>query len=329
MDILFVTGADATFFPTLLVTMQSFADRIEAQPLYVCDYGLEPPQAEFLRRRGLLLEFPPTLMRGLHPYRYKGALHEFIQNSVFPKDSYDAVVWLDGDLTLLNATFADFTQVVAEMMEDGAEIALTPTIDNLSIAELTDSLEARGQFLAPFRRLVADTAVDPALPYLSCGILFCRNMDILERWRDLSLVITHHHLVEQNVLNVLLRRNGVPLKLLDCRTWQLYDAPLDRVASALETGIPAEIDGQKLLILHTSSSKPDHLFVRVGTLQAGDVVLEGVFKLFMPETLLSHQLNLLARFLGNNGPELVELGICRRADTFVDGMQFNAPAEEP
>ena len=64
MNIVFVTGADSAFFNSLLVCLQSFAERLPGRRLLVCDFGLTPAQAAFLRGLGQLLARPPALASG-------------------------------------------------------------------------------------------------------------------------------------------------------------------------------------------------------------------------------------------------------------------------
>ena len=41
MNIIFVTGGDAAFFNSMLVGLQSFAERLPDQRLLVCDFGFD------------------------------------------------------------------------------------------------------------------------------------------------------------------------------------------------------------------------------------------------------------------------------------------------
>jgi hypothetical protein len=58
-----VTGRNAPFFNSLLVFLQSFAERVTGQRLVVCDLGLSSAQAQFMRSLGMLLDRPLTLPR--------------------------------------------------------------------------------------------------------------------------------------------------------------------------------------------------------------------------------------------------------------------------
>jgi hypothetical protein len=63
MNILFVTGCNSPFFNSLLVGLQSFAERLPGHRLLVCDFGLTSAQANFLRGLDLWLAQPPNLGR--------------------------------------------------------------------------------------------------------------------------------------------------------------------------------------------------------------------------------------------------------------------------
>jgi hypothetical protein len=61
MKVLFVTGSDAAFFNSLLILLQSFAERMPGQRLLICDFGLKPAQARFLRDLDVLVPRPAEL----------------------------------------------------------------------------------------------------------------------------------------------------------------------------------------------------------------------------------------------------------------------------
>jgi hypothetical protein len=53
-----------------------------------------------------------------------------------------------------------------------------------------------------------------------------------------------------------------------------------------------------------------------------DLDLAGPFKLFLPEQLRLHQLQLLSSFIVAHGEALHRLGLCTRAAVRVEGFQF-------
>ena len=172
MKPLFVTGADAAFFPTLLVLLQSFAERLPGQSIYVCDYGLGPAQRDFLRRHGMLLERPPGLALAADPFRNKTALYRYVQHAPFDPTNFTALVWLDADLTLIGCSIDDFEAIVTRMAAHNIDIAACP---DKSIAEQVKSFRRRNLRSAPFEQILADSRIDTALPYYSTGLFFCRS----------------------------------------------------------------------------------------------------------------------------------------------------------
>src|SRR5437667_8830246 len=200
MRLRFVTGANRAFFPTLMVLLQSFAEQIDRRLLYVCDYGLAPAQREFLRRRALLLERSPTLGPPMSPLREKAVLHEYFRHSRLAATDIDAVVWLDGDLTIVECSLAEIEAVPAEMARTDVEIAACP---QGTIAKLIAALRRHGSGGAPFESTLAESAIDTARPYYSTGIFVCQSPSFLERWREMSRAAAHRPLRDQNIHKVV------------------------------------------------------------------------------------------------------------------------------
>src|SRR5260221_1669194 len=95
MRIVAGTGTDRPMFWQTLILLQSASAEL---PVKVCDFGLAPAQAAYLRRRGLLLErvdagFPPDRR---HVFYLKSALIDFLG----PTAAVDLVAWLDADTVL-------------------------------------------------------------------------------------------------------------------------------------------------------------------------------------------------------------------------------------
>src|ERR1700728_239832 len=122
MNILYVTGCDAPFFNSLLICLQSFAERMPGHGLFVCDFGLTGAQAEFLRSLGVLLARPPTLAsRGV--FFCKSGLVQYLRHNGHKVEEHDAIIWLDADITLMDVGFADFEAVIADLTNARADVA--------------------------------------------------------------------------------------------------------------------------------------------------------------------------------------------------------------
>jgi hypothetical protein len=323
MNILFVTGANDAFFNTLLICLHSFAQRMPGHHLWVCDYGLQTQQAEFLRGLNVLMERPAALAAG-DVFRCKAALLRYLRQNGEDIERYDAVVWLDGDLTLMDVSIGDFAAVVADMKAAGAAVAACGAPPAASIGDVM-ALFAGTAAMAPFAQAVAAQGIDPALPYLSSGLFACRAVEFLARWDEMTGAIEPHPLFEQNMFNLALRQSGVPIVALDCETWQAQGPSLDRVAlrkSAAGERAAAFIGETKVKTLHATSPMQNHLLIAYGRLTVKRVELGGAFKLFMAEPLRMHQLEMLAQFVDRHHEALLRLGLCVTAARPAAGFEF-------
>ncbi len=322
MQLHFVTGANGAFFPTLMVLLQSFAEQVGGGLPYVCDYGLTTGQREFLRRRGLLLERPAAFGPPMAALREKAIMREYLRHSAVEIGAGDAVVWLDGDLTLVGASRADLETVAGEMAQRDLEIAAS---QQGTIADVLEMFHQQGTQAAPFTRLLAETGIDRAKPYYSTGIFFCRSPSFLDRWAELSHGAADQPVLDQNLFNVVLHRGTHPVLPLDIDIWQAQGHTLDRLRTEPD---PARgrssvlLDGRTVKILHATSPTIRHLLVGPASFNTGDLVLDGAFKLFRAEPLLDVQLGLLSRFLIEHRTELLEIGLCRLAGTEVGGYEL-------
>jgi hypothetical protein len=312
MRLHFVTGANGAFFPTLMVLLESFAEQIGGTLPYVCDYGLATTQREFLRRRGLLLQRPSALGPPMGALREKAIVREYFRHGEIDLGGADAVVWLDGDLTLVGCSRADFETAAAEMARRDIAIAASP---QGTIATALEGFRRQGSPTAPFEQLLTEST-DPALPYYSTGLFLCRSPSFLERWSEVSRTAAEQPVLDQNVFNAVVHRGAHAVLPLDIDIWQAQGETLDRLRTAPggpHGRSPVLLDGQPVKILHATSPAIQHLLVGPASFSTSDLVLDGAFKLLRPEPLLDLQLGLLSRFLVEHRTELLELGLCRLA----------------
>ena len=323
MNILFVTGSNHGFFNSMLVGLQSFAERLPGERLYVCDYGLSPPQAQFLRELGQLLEAPSTLpARDL--FYCKAAQLRYLRHNRRAIEDYDAAVWVDADLTFMDVGIADFEAVIARMKSARARVAACVEPAGRSLGQMAATF-AETASMAPFARSIADERVDASLPYFSSGLFFVDSAAFLERWDALTLTIERHPIFEQNMFNVARYADQVPHVTLDCEEWQAQGESLDRVAlrpSRPGQRAAAAIGDKNIKTLHATSPGPHHLLIAPCRLTVREFELAGTFKLFLAERLRMHQLELLASFIITYGEALLRLGICGRAACPIEGFQF-------
>ncbi len=318
MNVLFVTGSDGAFFNSLLVCLQAFSERMPGHRLLVCDFGLTPAQAEFLRRLGVWLERPPVLASG-GVFRCKAALGRYLRHGGHRIEDYDAVVWLDADLTLMAVSAGDFAAVIAAMTKTAAAVAVCREPLGRTIADF-----AAVAAMAPFARMAKDAAIDARLPYLSTGLIFCRSAALLSRWEEMTGTAAEHPLFEQNMFNLVLHRDAVAFVALDCEEWQAQGSSLDKVRLVAAAGgrPAARIGDREIKTLHATSSAPGHLLIAPCRLTVRGLDLVGPFKLFLAEPLRMHQLQLLALFVAVHGEALLRLGICTPAAQPVAGFHF-------
>jgi len=321
--LLFITGSNAAFFNSLLICLQSFSDRIPGCRLLVCDYGLTPQQRQFLAELGQLLLAPPDIDPAEDVFRCKAALLRYLRYGGVDLANFDAIVWLDGDLTLMNVGVDDFLAVTTAMTANNAVIAACGEPSGHNIGQMA-VLFSDPAIMRPFAEAIALANLDPALPYLSTGLFFCRSGEFLQRWDQQTQETAHHPLFEQNMFNLVLHRDQCPFLNLDCEAWQAQGASLDKVRLQPTPGgqRSAAIGEKNILTLHTTSPMPQHLLTIRGRLVVGPLQVEGIFKLLFAEPLRLHQLEVLATFVHRYGEALLRLGLCRPADTPADGFAF-------
>jgi len=317
----FVTGCNAAYLNTLLITLQSFATRLPDQRLLVCDYGLTPQQCEFLRRRGQLLGRPPGIPVNEHPYRCKAALLRYLENGGNKFGPEDTVIWLDADFTLLDVGTKDFAAVADEMSVKGIDVAACG--NGLSIQKMCDFVGDNK--MVPFQRALTFSGVDRNLPYYSIGIFFCRSRDFLKRWNEATRIIENHICFEQNMFTMILHRDRVRLMDLDMDEWQAQGASLEKIE--IKTGNdkhPAAFIGQKnIKIIHTTSSAIGHVRILKAQMQVLDAVLNGIFKLLVKQDQFETQIDLLAGFIKAHRNDFLQLGICSAHPEPVGGFRFS------
>lgn len=323
---IFVTGCDAAFFNTLLITLQSFAENLPDQQLLVCDYGLHPQQVQYLRARGQLLERPADLKAGIHVTGYKASLVRYLNKSNQYQSKSDIVIWIDADLTLINIGIDDFIKVVQAMDDrqyDVAACSIGSTIEDMCHIFVDPVV------LAEFKSIVQASGIDAKAPYFSTGIFFCRSEKLLQDWDERTSKLEFHPLYEQNMFNVVLQEDHTPYLDLDIEMWQAQGAVLDELVLIPKPNGRAnvKVDDKPIKILHSTSPLPNHLWIGRAKLQVQDVELIGILKLIASRPITELQLNLLASYISTHKQALFDAGLVRLASSPMNGYEF-APIQD-
>jgi len=318
---IFVTGCDAAFFNTLLITLQSFAETLPDQQLLVCDYGLHSQQAQYLRARGQLLERPPGLQEGIHVTGYKAALVRYLKHSNRYQASTDMVIWIDADLTLIDIGMQDFQKVVQAMDErqcDVAACSIGSTIEDMCHIFVDPAV------LAPFKAIVQTSKINAQAPYFSTGIFFCRSEKLLQHWDSRTSQLEFHPLYEQNMFNVVLQEDKTPYLDLDIEVWQVQGAVLDKLALLPKPNgrASATVGDKAVKILHSTSPLPNHLWVGRARFQVQEVQFTGILKLIASRPITELQLNLLASYIATHKQALFDAGLVSLAPNPIGGYEF-------
>lgn len=321
---LFVTGSNAAFFNSLFICLQSFKERLPDQTLLVCDYGMTEPQTQFLRNLGILLERPPSVPAQTDVFICKAALLRYLQHSRIDLSKQDAIIWLDGDLTLMNVGTADFARVVQAMQADDIPVAICRDLDGKTIKQMVDHFNDPA-LVAPFTQCLQDHGVALSSPYFSTGLFFCRSLDLLQAWDTLTGSVAYHPLFEQNMFNIVLHHHRLHILALDCEEWQAQGFVLDRIRLRPdEQGrSQALIGGKNIKTLHSTSPHEAHLLIVKATMTVRDIEISGIYKLLFAEDLRMVQLNLLSTFIHTHAALLLHLGLCRKNPVAIDGFHFS------
>ena len=318
---IFVTGCDAAFFNTLLITLQSFAEKLPNQSLLVCDFGLHPQQAQYLRNLGLLLERPESLQEGTHVTGRKAALVRYLNNSKYYQIKSDVVIWVDADLTLIDIGMDDFVQVLNAMNQHQCDVAACGsgfTIEQMSHFYVDPSA------LADFKEIIQSSGIDAQAVYFSTGIFFSRSEKLLQDWDERTSKLQFHPLYEQNMFNIALQENQATYLDLDLDVWQAQGSALNNIYLTPQPNgrATANVGEKSVKILHSTSPFANHLWVGRARMQVQELILNGLFKLIAARPITELQLNLLASYLVTHKQALFEAGLISVAPNPINGYEF-------
>lgn len=254
------------------------------QVLHVCDFGMSANEQEFWRSTGHYLARPDALERGLHPWRYKACIAQFVDT-----DAFDAVVWVDADMVVLAPIHEQIEAQVSAMIDSGVSAAAAPDASNASLRGVISAFEAAGNDLSPLDVLIARYQKNDAEAYLNTGFLILTDFEFAAQWARETLAQKDWLLFEQNTFNALVGKVANRVHELDTALWNVHGDLL------------ADIDiteaGRTALLLHTTSPEQRHHIENEIEYPIGDLVLAGWFKLFVRMDLRHLQQKYLLDFL--------------------------------
>ena len=295
-SIAFVAGAE--MFGQIFLLLGSLARHSPGVRLYICDFGFDAPQRDYLARTRRLLERPADLPPAWHVWDNKAALGAYVARL-----DADWVVWLDVDMVVLGNLPTLLGALCAEM-EANDQIVAAAGSDavRLGTLEWLDRTLAFGQALST-RHLDC--------PYLSSGLIVCRSREFLVRWTAQSMALPVEFLFEQNAFNLVAHERPERLRMLDPWLWNL-SGPHFRSAKVVTMGRDLSITGPwgRVHILHATSTERRKDLLRCdfsldfdGTLFRPQVLIVSCF-----EILRSYQRYLVATCIQAEMPALIASG---------------------
>jgi len=241
---IFVTGATNSYFLMACILLRSLRKWISEQDrTYILDFGLSEPQRQYLKKRGLLLERPPQLAGGAHPYFYKTSMNEFLRGD------WRALVWLDSDMIAVGPVGQSICALVKDMNVGGQKVAACQ--DTLGTIEtfIRTGID-RGWNITPFLQQLQINGIDRSARYYNAGFLVITSPDFVMEWRLLVASIPRHVVFDQNAFNLLVHKKG-DLRELD-RSWNLHGTALFKAAVTPDDAVMIP-DGTPALLIHATS----------------------------------------------------------------------------
>ncbi len=294
--IAYVTGTDANRMLNTGLLCESFRTHMPDQTLHVCDFGMSTPEQGFWADAGFYRARPDSLPAGVHPWRYKASICQFID-----RNAYDAVVWLDADMILLAPIHDDISAMVMNMKAEGGSVAVASDASDLSVRDAIRTFSAAGNDLGAFDALITAHAKDDAAAYLNTGFFVMCDFALADLWARETMGQSDWLLFEQNTFNALVGSTRCPVHLLDPGIWNIHGellADVDIVDPDL-----------RVKVLHTTSSEQRHHIENEIQYPVGDLVLPGWFKLFVREDLRDLQQEYLLGFLKRHLDLLIRHGL--------------------
>jgi len=302
MDIRYLTGTDANRFLNTGMLVDSFARHMPGQRMSVCDFGMTAAERAFWEGAGHWLSVPDILRPYSHPWSRKAGFFDFLEDR-----HWDAAVWLDADMVLLQPIGESVASIVEDMAASGQSVAACTDVPTRTVQEFIDDFTGLGVDLAPFETLIDDLGSDRFGPYLNTGFLVVRPGAFIERWRDIVLQQDEWLLFEQNALNALVHAEPGTLRNLDPNLWNVHGEALGDVTV---TGEPMTAK-----VLHATSQGQRHHVENEIEYPIGERVLPGWIKLFARDDLRAVQQEHIVGFLSRHIDAIDRCGLLRASSS--------------
>jgi len=298
MDIRYVTGTDTKRFLNTAILIDSFARHMPGRHLSVCDFGMTTAEQTFWEGAGFLLAVPESLRAHTHPWSRKAGFFDFLTDT-----DWDAAVWLDADMVLLQPIEEAVSSVVEDMAGAGQDVAACGDVPARTVQGFVDEFTGLGFELGPFERLIDGLGSDRTGPYLNTGLLIVRPGGFIEHWRDMVLAQAEWLLFEQNAFNALVHANPGVLRTLDATLWNVHGDALGEIA--VTAGAPSA------MVLHATSQGQRHHIENEIEYPIGERVLPGWIKLFARDDLRAIQQDHIVGFLNRHIGAIDRCGLLR------------------
>ena len=282
MKILYITGANSNLFANTCMLYDSFKLHCPKDTLWVCDFGLDSEHNEFFKSLGILLPTPSNLQSYNHPWYFKASICDFIKDM-----QYDAVVWLDADMIVLEPITDRVKGLVVEMKISNTQVSICADDVTLDIKKYIKFVRKQGHSVVSFEKNCLKHKTDMGRQYLNTGFFVISSLNLLSDWRDLVLSEDVDFLFEQNSFNVIANQKQRNIKILSSHEWNAHGARLKDVLTLRSK--------EMTRILHATSTGDGHAEGDFN-LPINDQQLSGHIKLFKRADLYQRQYVHLTHF---------------------------------
>ena len=240
-SVAYITGCDGKFFLLAQALRSSFFQHCPGRTLWVCDYGLSEAQKEDFRAQHALLERPPALPDKEHPWFYKAHLRSYAESL-----EAEWLVWLDSDC-LITGPFSDAVGALIDALPSVQEVVA------ICRGRIGSTFQIAHQFSGT-PGLMARHQLPGQTPYYNTGVCIVRSPGLLRAWSEEIASISQGGMFEQDLFNVLLQRERVPVVPLDHDIWNVTHHALDECTVDNRN---VYCRGKRVLVGHATGSYHD------------------------------------------------------------------------